>query len=194
MGPTATEPISWDPNGSSVWHARPSFVAARLPPDADHPGARLELRAAQLGGRPGMLDGAWWPRSHDLVAELPALIAEIRRQGGQISRVSYHPDTWEPAPRTVMVDGGLVKLGWFHSMDPHVLTLTGVYGAGRLDLLVVPPETRAAPAERLMEASNEPHNRRSASAVLLADVDADSSRVTSGPLANPGRLSPRSAT
>jgi hypothetical protein len=149
MGPTAIPPL---------------HVAEGQTPLA----ARLQL-TVDRHGQPAMLDGAWWPRSRDLLEELPSLVAELRRQGGQVSRVSYHPDTWEPAPRTVTVDGGTVKLGWFRSMDPHLLTLTGVYGAGRLDLLVVPPDSLAAPADALMAAANEPDNRKTASAVLLAD-------------------------
>jgi Family of unknown function (DUF5994) len=123
-----------------------------------------------------MLDGAWWPRSRDLLEQLPSLIAELRRQGGPVSRVSYHPDTWEPAPRTVTVDGGTVKLGWFRSMDPHLLTLTGVYGARRLDLLVVPPDSLGVPADSLMAVASGPDNRKTASAVLAA-ADADPGRV-----------------
>jgi hypothetical protein len=166
MGPTAVPPIHL----ANAAPPRPR-VAERLD---DHrfiedvrPAVRLELTADRSGPQ-GILDGAWWPRSRDLLEELPSLVAEIRRRGGQISRVSYYPDTWEPAPRTVTVDGGIIKLGWFRSMDPHVLTLTGVYGAGRLDLLVVPPDSLAAPADRLMAAANEPGNRKSASAVLSA--------------------------
>ena len=149
--------------------------------------ARLQL-TAHRDGRQGMLDGAWWPRSRDLDKELPALITEIRRQGGQISRISYHPDTWEPAPRTVTVDGATVKLGWFRSMDPHVLTLTGVYGAGRLDLLVVPPDSLAAPADWLMTPSNHPDNRQSASAVLLGAAAAESGPLHPASSLLPGSL------
>jgi Family of unknown function (DUF5994) len=81
--------------------------------------------------------------------------------------VCYNPDTWEPVPRTVVIEGHTVKLGWFRSMDPQLLTLTGIYGAGRLDLLVVPPDSLAAPAAWLMEAAGHAFdNRKTASAVL----------------------------
>jgi hypothetical protein len=131
VGPTAISPIH-------VADAETPVLPRPAEPLDDRPTpVRLQLTADRSGQR-GMLDGAWWPRSRDLHEQLPSPIAELRRKGGQISRVSYHPDTWEPAPRTVTVDGATVKLGWFRSMDPHLLTLTGVCGAGRLDLLVVP--------------------------------------------------------
>jgi hypothetical protein len=185
MGPTAIPPMRVDPDKTSVLQGLAGIVGARLPSEADTPAVRLELLGTHPDARPTMLDGAWWPRSRDLLEELPSLIAEVQRQGGHVSRVSYHPDTWEPAPRTVTVDGDTVKLGWFRSMDPHVLTLTGVYGAGRLDLLVVPPESLAVPAQRLMDAAAEPDNRQTASAVLLASAGVPP--VNSGPW-SPSRM------
>ena len=51
--------------------------ARRLLPDAIHrsvrPGTAL-LRMETTHAREGILDGAWWPRSRDIGAELPALI------------------------------------------------------------------------------------------------------------------------
>jgi hypothetical protein len=143
MGPTAISALHVADTGTPVLPLPAEPLDDHSPAEDAPPAARLQLTVDRSGQR-GMLDGAWWPRSRDLHEQLPSLIAEIRPQGGQISRVSYHPDTWEPAPRTVTADGGTVKLGWFRSMDPHLLTLTGGYRAGRLDLLVAPPESLAA--------------------------------------------------
>ncbi|HUQ56340.1 DUF5994 family protein [Lentzea sp.] len=38
----------------------------------------------------GYVDGAWWPRSPDLTAGLPALLAVPAVRLGEISRVSYN--------------------------------------------------------------------------------------------------------
>ena len=63
------------------------------------------------------------------------------------------------------LNGRVIRVGWFRSMDPHVLTLTTSGGADRLDLLIVPPDTPDDAADRAM-AAVVLGNRRSASAVL----------------------------
>lgn len=37
----------------------------------------LRLRLAPHSALPRRLDGAWWPRSYDLLAELPQLLAAL---------------------------------------------------------------------------------------------------------------------
>ncbi len=84
-----------------------------------------------------------------------------------MSRVLYNPATWDSLPpRKLGADGRIIKLGWFRSMDPHVLTLTTVGGQERYDLLIVPPNATPAAAGRAMAAASSADNRRSASTVL----------------------------
>jgi hypothetical protein len=181
MGPTAIEPLHVPKTAIPVMPRDGEPSADHAPVEGARPALRLQLTGERNGQR-GMLDGVWCPHSRDLLEELPPLIVELGRQRGQINRVSYYPETWDPAPRTVAVAGHTIKLGWFHSMDPHLLMLTGVYGAGRLDLLVIPHDSSAAAADSLMAAANDPSNRKTASAVLLEAVDADPGAV--------GNLSP----
>jgi len=45
-----------------------------------------------------LLDGAWWPRSADPVAELPALIRAVQVSRGYLSKTSIDPNAegrWE---------------------------------------------------------------------------------------------------
>jgi hypothetical protein len=131
---------------------------------------RLSLRNPDAGGSPD-LDGAWWPRSGVLPRELPPLIRELHRRGALATRVSYSPQMFQLAARKLEVDGRLVRLGWFNSMDPHLLTVT--HGTGRLNLLVVPPETSVKAATRAMRKASAPGNKGGASLVLAAStVDA----------------------
>ncbi|MBC9714609.1 hypothetical protein H9Y04_18795 [Streptomyces sp. TRM66268-LWL] len=112
--------------------------------------ARLALKSP--AGH-GLLDGAWWPRSRDLAAELPALAEALDPLWGRITRVAVNPMLWPVVPRQAAVGNRVVKIGWFTpELDPHKLLLLG-YGAGRWDLLVIPPETDAAAADRLMAAA-----------------------------------------
>jgi hypothetical protein len=103
----------------------------------------------------------------NLAEELPALIVELHDRGTRVSRVLYNPASWEHVPaRKLNADGRVIRVGWFRSMDPHVLTVTSSAGADRLDLLIVPPGTATAVAERAIAAAVGIGNTRSASAVL----------------------------
>ncbi|GHI72858.1 DUF5994 family protein [Streptomyces nojiriensis] len=126
------------------------------------------LRPARLSLTPktalaGTLDGAWWPRSRDLEAELPALAAALDESWGRITRVSVNPSRWPVVPRKVAVAGHVLHVGWFTEQDPDKLILLS-YTVGRWDLLVIPPETEPAAAARLMAAAAIPGS------VLAADV------------------------
>ncbi|MFD9339141.1 DUF5994 family protein [Streptomyces sp. NPDC060028] len=127
--------------------------------------ARLSLtRNSTLAGQ---LDGAWWPYSRDLEAELPALAAALEEPWGRITRVSVNPGRWPVIPHTVPVHGRTVHVGWFNEQDPDKLILLS-YAVGRWDVLVVPPETGPAAAARLMAAAAIPGSVLTAG-VLMAN-------------------------
>jgi len=118
---------------------------------APSPSARLSLTPPSPA--PGLLDGAWWPRSRDLLRELPTLTDVLDARWGRITRVSVNPAHWPVIPRKVPATGHTVNVGWFtDEQDPHKLILLS-YTTGRWDLLVIPPETSAAAAARLMAAA-----------------------------------------
>ncbi|MFG2352446.1 DUF5994 family protein [Streptomyces sp. NPDC048521] len=134
-------------------------MSATLYPTLPHPepvaapAARLVLKTD--GTSRGLLDGAWWPRSRDLLSELPALTDVLDPLWGRITRIAVNPTYWPIIPREVPVGGHVVKVGWFTpEIDPHKLLLLS-YGTGRWDLLIVPPETGAASAARLMAAASD---------------------------------------
>ncbi|WP_404953557.1 DUF5994 family protein [Streptomyces sp. 147326] len=132
----------------------PRDLAAELP-------ARLSLTPKTTLA--GQLDGAWWPRSRDLEAELPALAAALDEPWGRITRVTVNPTRWPVVPHTVAVAGRMLHVGWFTEQDPDKLILLS-YTVGRWDLLVIPPETEPVAAARLMAAAAVPGS------VLTADV------------------------
>ena len=124
--------------------------------DARFSSSPLRLSLAPVGPAPALLDGAWWPRSRDLGAELLALTAVLDPLWGRITRVTVNPVHWPVVPRKVPVAGHVVKVGWFlHEQDPHELLLLS-YRTGRWNLLVVPPQTSAASAAWLMAAASDP--------------------------------------
>ncbi|GGW33319.1 hypothetical protein GCM10010503_06670 [Streptomyces lucensis JCM 4490] len=132
------------------------------------PAARLALKSD--GPSRGLLDGAWWPRSRDLLSELPALTDVLDPLWGRITRIAVNPKYWPVIPHDIPVDGHVVKAGWFTpEIDPHKLLLLS-YGTGRWDLLVIPPETGAESAARLMAAASDYDGPPlTASALITAD-------------------------
>jgi uncharacterized protein DUF5994 len=115
------------------------------------PHLRQALRLKLKPQAPTMrdVDGAWWPRSRDLSAELPALLAVLAVRLGQINRVSYNLTTWTVGHRHVDVDGHQVRLDGFHAQHPHTIDVLASNGT-RLTLLVLPPATHAATAHPIM--------------------------------------------
>ncbi|MEV1067376.1 DUF5994 family protein [Streptomyces sp. NPDC050263] len=126
----------------------------------------LRLSLAPVGATPALLDGAWWPRSRDLGAELPTLTAALEPLWGRITRVTVNPTHWPVVPRKVPVAGHVVKVGWFlHEQDPHELLLLS-YHMGRWNLLVVPPRTDPVAAAWLMAAASDPLGTSTASRLM----------------------------
>jgi hypothetical protein len=112
-------------------------------PPEDLP-ARVALRSP--GGGPQRLDGTWWPRSHDLSRELPALIAALEHRWPRITRVTVSRTMWRIRPDSVTVGDREVHINRSAAIPhPHTICLLS-YGVGRCDLLVAPPGTQAAPA------------------------------------------------
>ena len=84
----------------------------------------------------GYLDGAWWPHSRDPEVELADLVDHFPTKGGHIRRD-----------------------------DTHVVLLSLSTGV-ELKLLVVPPDTAARSAQRVMAQAAAPGNRRSGPELL----------------------------
>lgn len=147
-----------------------SATAKPVVPDQTDETVRLSLLDREAG-HVTTLDGAWWPHSMSLVAEIPPLFAELKRRGRHVSRVGYNRVLWETAPRKIRGSKGSIGLGWFSSIDPHLVSLTGSMGE-RLELLVVPPETNPEFAARAMVLATAPRNR-STPTQTLADAAED---------------------
>ncbi|MER5518599.1 DUF5994 family protein [Streptomyces sp. NPDC048254] len=113
------------------------------------------------------LDGAWWPRSRDLPSELSALADVLDPLWGRITRIAVNPRHWPVLPSRMSANGHVVKVGWSASeLDPHEILLLS-YTAGRWDLLVIPPETGALSAARLMAAASADSGPSMTAATLM---------------------------
>ncbi|MEV4192779.1 DUF5994 family protein [Streptomyces toxytricini] len=133
------------------------------------PGLTARLSLTPKTTLAGRLDGAWWPRSRDLAAELPTLADALEGRWGRITRVLVNPGHWPVVPHKVAVIGHVLHVGWFTEQDPDKVILLS-YTTGRCDLLVIPPETEPASAARLMTAAALPGSVLTASALMSGEA------------------------
>ncbi len=146
--------------------------------------ARLSLLPAERG-RHTSRDGAWWPRSHSLPHELPALIAELDRRGLRTTRVTYHEPSWEPTPRRIRVAGRVIHLDGRRDLGPQLLRLTGSSPARSLEILVVPAYTDPVTGCLVMTLAARPGNRDVPTALLTAARTAEDAARLGVPLPGP---------
>src|SRR6185437_13993285 len=102
------------------------------------PGLRLLLKPADQ--RFGSVQGAWWPRSTQLTAELPLLLAALWPQLGRFDRVVYDENAWAPAPLRLRFGDSAVVLDSSPERSINTISLIREHVV-RLVLLVVPPYT-----------------------------------------------------
>ncbi|WP_157430689.1 DUF5994 family protein [Actinomadura macra] len=120
---------------------------------------RLRFGPASAGSARTLLDGAWWPRSTDPVAELPGLILAVQEHGHgdarrPVTHVMLRVGDWDSHPRRLRVDGPdntqVVRLSWFDTLPVGLLTAICA-GGRRIDLLTVPAATPHERAQAVME-------------------------------------------
>ncbi|MEU2334735.1 DUF5994 family protein [Streptomyces sp. NPDC006654] len=140
----------------------------RLLPDAVHrpvrPGTAL-LRLETTHAREGILDGAWWPRSRDIGAELPSLISALTEHLGPITRVGLDGSAWDGLPPRVMVDGRVVHIDSFPVGDDTVLVTRG--DRDHFSLMLVPPGTSPDAARAAMTRAVRADNVTEAHQILI---------------------------
>ncbi|MGW1881528.1 DUF5994 family protein [Streptomyces sp. NPDC001970] len=112
---------------------------------------RLELLPPGAG--PYRLDGAWWPRSHDLARELPDLLAALDERWPHVSRITVSRPLWRTGLGRLTLADRTVHINRSDAGEsPSAIRLLS-YGVGRCDLLVVPPGATPAEADRLMSSA-----------------------------------------
>ncbi|MFF4879449.1 DUF5994 family protein [Micromonospora sp. NPDC000668] len=146
-----------------------------IPPS---PPSQPRLRLAPTRGQ-AVVDGGWWPRSWDPVAELPGLVLALSERYGRIRHIMLNIHTWDSRIRRLTVGPDVVRIGWFDTLDPALLVAT----TGRddqVDLLVVPPATTPATAERALATAADPANLRHAPDILAAGPTPQQATTTTG--------------
>ncbi|MYV48189.1 hypothetical protein GT031_22045 [Streptomyces sp. SID2888] len=145
--------------------ARP--VSRHLPSgvhEAVQPGCAL-LRLETTQAREGVLDGAWWPRSRDIGAELPALLSALIGHLGPVTRVGLDAAAWEGLPTRIVVEDRVVHIDSFPVGDDTVLITRGDQDI--FSLLVVPPDTAPEAARAAMAQAVRSDNVTQAEQILI---------------------------
>ncbi|MGN9845155.1 DUF5994 family protein [Nonomuraea sp. H19] len=126
-----------------------TLLSPSAPPSAAAgPTAQFALRLSlnPVLDRRGTVDGAWWPHTRDAAAELPALISAVdQRLDRAVLRVGLYLDAWDHIPRRIPARGRDIRVGWFRSADPNLITLS-ITGSAPITLLVIPSGTANGPA------------------------------------------------
>ncbi|KUH38294.1 MULTISPECIES: DUF5994 family protein [Streptomyces] len=147
-------------------------------PDAIHhavrPGTVL-LRLETTHAREGILDGAWWPRSRDVGAELPGLVSALVEHLGSVERVGLDAAAWEELPTRLIVDDRVVHIDSFPVGDDTVLVTRGP--RDHFSLLVVPPHASPEAARTAMARAVRADNVTEAAQILL-DTGTGRTRAT----------------
>jgi hypothetical protein len=100
----------------------------------------------------GYVDGAWWPRTDDLTAELPDLFAVLSVRLGRIDRLLYNLEEWARPPATITSDGWAVHLDGYRYQPANSIDVHGL-NRSTITLLVVPPHTDPVDAHETMMAA-----------------------------------------
>jgi hypothetical protein len=124
---------------------------------------RLELEPTM--SREGVFDGAWWPRSNHVLAELPDLITALSAHLGRIIRVGLDTSAWDGVPRSVVANGLVVKINRFVGSDATISVTRGFQD--HFLLLVVPPGTLPDTAASAMAGASATGNHTPAAELLL---------------------------
>jgi hypothetical protein len=97
----------------------------------------------------GAIDGAWWPKSLDLSAELPDLVAVFGSWIGEVHRVVYDPSAWMHAPARVIRRHEMVSLNPYRLVFRETIYLMGTHSRDAV-LFVLPPATSDEDAGRML--------------------------------------------
>lgn len=135
---------------------------------------RFQLKPTAHGS--GYVDGAWWPRTDDLMAELPDLIAVLSVRQGTIVRVTYHFDEWRMTPAELNAGGRVVQLDGFRGQPPNTVDVVDAEG-NKVVLLVVPFRIDPDQAFAIVTAAAAPGNVSRVDTLLMISVKDRESRT-----------------
>jgi hypothetical protein len=146
--------------------------ARRHAPPAHTPRLRLKPKAPQSG----YVDGAWWPHSEDLKAELPDLLSVLSVRLGPIGRVIYNVNEWAKPPAKLATGGRTVRLDGYRLQPVNTVEVLGL-NRDKIVLLVVSPDADPEQAHAIMMTAAGPNNASTVEGLLMISTEERETRV-----------------
>jgi Family of unknown function (DUF5994) len=133
----------------------------RHAPPAHTPRLRLKPKAPQSG----YVDGAWWPHTEALAAELPDLLSVLSVRLGPIGRVIYNVNEWTHPPAKLPTGGRSVRLDGYTLQPVNTVEVIGIDGS-KIVLLVVSPHADAERAHAILMTAAGPSDASTVESLL----------------------------
>lgn len=102
----------------------------------------------------GSVDGAWWPSSTNLGAELPDVLAVLGSRIGEVRRVVYDPSIWPITPTRIIRRGVAIAVDPYNLVTSETIYLIGTHSRDAV-LFVVPPACAVAVVDRILGAVSD---------------------------------------
>ncbi|MGZ8178938.1 DUF5994 family protein [Williamsia sp. SKLECPSW1] len=115
-------------------------------------GARFALKAHPTRG--DHVDGAWWPASRDLAAEIGGLLDALAPRATPAGRVVVNIADWDLPHNRIIHHDNVVRLDSYRFWPTHLLKVRTVGDTDSVTLMVIPPEAPAEAAERVLAMSS----------------------------------------
>ena len=147
-------------------------IGRRHTPPVHTPRLRLKPKVPQSG----YVDGAWWPHSEDLTAELPDLLSVLSVRLGPIGRVIYNVDEWAKPPAKLATGGRTVRLDGYRLQPFNTVEVLGI-NRNKLVLLVVSPQADPDQAHAIMMTAAGPDNASTVDSLLTISAEERDARV-----------------
>jgi Family of unknown function (DUF5994) len=138
----------------------------RHTPPAHTPRLRLKPKAPQSG----YVDGAWWPHSEDLTAELPDLLSVLSVRLGPIGRVIYNVNEWPKPPAKFATGGRTVRLDGYRLQPLNTVEVLGL-NRNKIVLLVISPHADPDQAHAIMMTAAGPSNVSPVESLLMMSAE-----------------------
>lgn len=139
----------------------------RRTPPVRTPRLRLKPKAPQSG----YVDGAWWPHSENLTAELQDLLSVLSVRLGPISRVIYNVNEWPTPPVKLAIGNRTVRLDGYRLQPVNTVEVLGLNRA-RIVLLVVSPHADPDQAHAIMMTAAGPSDASTVESLLATSTAA----------------------
>jgi Family of unknown function (DUF5994) len=147
-------------------------AARQHAPPVHTPRLRLKPKAPESG----YVDGAWWPHSEDLTAELPDLLSVLSVRLGPIGRVIYNMNEWAKPPAKFATAGRTVRLDGYRIQPVNTVEVLGL-NRDKIVLLVVSPHADPDQAHAIMMTAAGPNDVSTVESLLMISAEESETRV-----------------